>query len=96
MTQYARAENRSVYLNTPYGRSFVQRFLGLDNDIIEAIVGRYSRGKRKGQLRGVVTFVRVTEGGWSRGQNGVRYPGVDENSVALWINYHTPSAKRVL
>lgn len=92
--QYARTEHHEAYLNTPFGRSFVQSQLGFSNDIIEAIVGRYSKGKRKGQLRGTVTWKKTVEGGWVRGQ-GVRYPGLQHDSIEIWINHHTPSAKRV-
>lgn len=86
-TNYAATEHRIAYLNTTFGRELAQLWLGLDNDMIEAIVGRYSRGKRKGQLRGAIAWSKVTRGGWTW-QNGghVKLPGTisDVRIVDAW------------
>ena len=84
MANYAQMQNFSAYLNTRFGISFAQSHLGLSTEIIEALVGRYSRGKRKGQLRGMVCWEKVVRGGWaiSRwGRGVVRLPGIR----AVWI-----------
>ena len=77
MTTYARIENRQAYLNTHFGQSLAALWLGLNLDMLEAIVGRYSKGKRKGQLRGQICWKKVVSGGWHRDDwNGhVEYPG---------------------
>ena len=46
MVNYAQIESQKAYLNTRFGQSFVASQLGLSADILEGIVGRYTRGKR--------------------------------------------------
>ena len=79
MTTRARIETKQAYLSTNFGRSVAQLWLGMNNEIIEAIVGRYFRGKRKGQLRGMIYWKKVVSGGWVYSDNGqggyVVYPG---------------------
>lgn len=77
MANYSQDHRNIAYLNEKFGREIAQLFLGFDNDILEGIVGRYSRGKRKGQLRGSITWCKVTRGGWRRTEHGgrVAYPG---------------------
>lgn len=93
--QRALTVRHEAYLNTLFAQSFVQMKPGLNLDIIEALVGRFTRGKRKGLLRGTVIWNKTEVGGWSRADRGVRYPGVQEDSIEIWKNYHTPSAERV-
>ena len=79
---YAQTQRNQAYLNTRFGLELAHARLGLNNDIIEAFVGRYSRGKRKGQLRGAIAWEKVVRGGWSSkgyGYGGVKYPGTISN-----------------
>lgn len=79
---YAQVRRNRSYLNTRFGLELAQLWLGLDSNMIEAIVGRYVRGKRKGQLRGVIAWDKVVRGGWSSstyGTGGVKYPGTVSN-----------------
>lgn len=75
---YATTQNFSAFLNSSFGLQMAQAYLGLTVDMLEAFVGRYSRGKRKGQLRGAIAWKRVTRGGWSHegfGGGHVKRPG---------------------
>jgi hypothetical protein len=75
---YAVIETKESYLNSTFGRELAQLWLGLDNEMIESIVGRYSKGKRKGQLRGAIQWKKVIRGGWKHdacGGGHVELPG---------------------
>lgn len=76
---HAHYQTNKAYLSQSFGRSLVQLWFGFDNDILEAIVGRYSRGKRKNQFRGAITWTKCIRGGWSGGAPGeggfIMYPG---------------------
>ena len=61
---YARIEVRTAYLSSDFGRDYALRVFDLTPDQLEAIVGRYTKGKRKGELRGMLTWQVVTKGGW--------------------------------
>ena len=77
MANWAQTQRYEAYLNTNWGLEQAQLLTGLNNDMIEAFVGRYSRGKRKGQLRGAITWTKVVRGGWSLsgGRGHVKLPG---------------------
>jgi len=65
-TNYAQTSEVFVPLRANIGRNLAGLYLGLDADILEGIVGRYSRGKYKGQLRGAIQYTKVIHGGWMR------------------------------
>lgn len=64
--QRMRYEEKAGYLA---GNQFILdlacRKLDLSLEQLETIVGRYSRGQRKGELRGCLKWWKVTEGGWN-------------------------------
>lgn len=64
LTQRCNFEIRQAYLNTDFGLELAVRRLGKTKEEIETLVGRYVKGKRKGELRGVLEWIKVTEGGW--------------------------------
>lgn len=64
--QYVQLRYLSAFLNTDFGLQLACRKLGKTPEEIEAVVGRYTRGKRKGQLRGKLTWAKVEQGGWVR------------------------------
>lgn len=76
---HARFQTNQAYLSQQFGRSLAQLWFGFNNDILEAIVGRYSRGKRKNQFRGAIVWTKVIRGGWTGGAPGegghVMFPG---------------------
>jgi hypothetical protein len=59
--------DKSAYLNSEFGIDLAQKKLGLSEQEIVEIVGRYSRGKRKGQIRGRLAWFKVDAGGWING-----------------------------
>lgn len=61
MTNYARIENRSAYLSSEFGEDYARRLFG--DEIIDALP-RYVRGKRKGKIKGRVTWRKCVKGGW--------------------------------
>lgn len=64
LTARAEISYKTAYLNTDFGLNLAMRRLELSQDDIEKIVGRYVRGKRKGQLRGKISWLKVDQGGW--------------------------------
>lgn len=55
---------KSAQLTGEFGRDYAMRIFGLDETALEKLVGRYSRGPRKGMLRGVIVWHSVKSGGW--------------------------------
>jgi hypothetical protein len=64
--QRAYVEDKIAYLSGDFGRDYAMKVFGLSAGEIEAIVGRYAKGKRKGELRGAVAWKKCLEGGWHR------------------------------
>jgi len=64
MTARVRFSFHSAYLNTDFGLSYACRVFGKTPEEIEALVGRFVRGKRKGQLRGQLHWHKTVKGGW--------------------------------
>ena len=85
MTVYADVRTEVAYLNTRHGIRLAEIFFGFNADILEALCGRYSRGKRTGQLRGAVYYKRAVRGGWVRenGYGHVQFPGIVEGSIYI-------------
>lgn len=54
---------RDAYISTEFGEQLAMKYF----PNTEEVVGRYSKGKRKGQLRGRVCWAKVYEGqgGWN-------------------------------
>lgn len=73
--QYCKIRTFSCYLNTEFGLNLAKKWFDLDEAGLEAIVGRYSRGKRKGQLKGQIVWEKTVVGGWSTRHGGVTRPG---------------------
>lgn len=70
MTTYARIETNTAYISTDFGRDYACRVFGLSLPELERIVGRYTKGKRKGELKGLLRWQKVAKGGWVRGHFG--------------------------
>lgn len=80
MTTRAFVTTQSAYLSGDFGRDYATKMFGMNEDDLAAIVGRYVRGKRKGALKGSITWKRCESGGWYRSGNGphggcVKRPG---------------------
>ena len=61
---YAQFISRFAYLSEDFGRDLAMRKFSLSAEQLEQIVGRYSRGKRKGLLRGKIVWTKCVRGGW--------------------------------
>ena len=62
MTNYANIETQSAYLSSDFGENFARKLFG--DEILDALP-RYVRGKRKGKIKGRLTWHKCTRGGWS-------------------------------
>lgn len=70
MTTYAHFEEKQAYLSSDFGRDYAMKSFNLTLEQLETLVGRYSKGKRVGQLRGIIRWKVVTRGGWVRSLSG--------------------------
>lgn len=86
-TNYATINNYQAYLSSSFGQQLAQLWFGLDNDMLASLVGRISRGKRKGQLRGQILWSKCTRGGWQHSEYGdgghVVFPGLIRARLVL-------------
>jgi hypothetical protein len=69
-THLASVESKTAPLFGDFGRDYAMKTFGLTLEQLEAIVGRYSKGKHKGELRGAISWRKVVRGGWLRAGNG--------------------------
>ncbi len=60
---YAVIEERSAWLSTEFGETLARKYFG---DKVVDNMPRYVRGKRKGQIKGKMTWLKVESGGWVR------------------------------
>lgn len=63
MTNYAQIDSRSAYLSTEFGEEIARKWFG--DESVDALP-RYTRGPRKGKIKGAVTWSKVVRGGWVR------------------------------
>jgi len=56
--------SHQAYLSSDFGRDLAMRRLNLTLEELEKLVGRYSKGQHKGQLKGRLTWCKVVKGGW--------------------------------
>lgn len=64
MTTYASIKTQGAYLNSDFGLKLALRKFNITEEDLETLVGRYVKGKRKGQLRGKISWQKVKSGGW--------------------------------
>lgn len=86
---YALTEQRGSFLNTEFGRDYAMKIFGLTEPELEAIVGRYTKGKWKGELKGKITWTKCVRGGWYKhnGAGGVMRPGALHHAIIdPWTN----------
>jgi hypothetical protein len=85
--QYARAYQRSAPLYTEFAKEFLLRHFS--PAVVEALYANlptYTRGPRKGMLKGYVHWLKCEVGGWYRGDGGHGYvmrPGSHKITVTL-------------
>lgn len=75
MVQYASTETKIAYMSGEFAVSYATRLFGAE---AVASLATISRGKRKGAIKGVLSWTKCTVGGWQRNGysgGGVVYPG---------------------
>ena len=65
---FAKFEVRTADLSTDFGREIAEKWFP---GKVEGLP-RYVRGKKKGKLKGVVSWVKITKGGWFGGYGAVK------------------------
>jgi hypothetical protein len=71
MTQYASTQTQTAYLSTEFGLALaLRKFAPITEEQLASLMGRYTKGKRKGLLRGHVEWTKCTTGGWVRSGYG--------------------------
>jgi hypothetical protein len=63
MTSYAQIDYRTAYLSTDFGEEIARKWFG--DESVDSLP-RYTRGPRKGRIKGAVTWSKVVRGGWVR------------------------------
>ena len=85
---HAVIESRQGYINEEFIHDLAMRKLDLTADELEQIVGRYSKGKRKGQLRGMLLWKKCVKGGWVKtgpyDQDAMQACGYVQRPGATW------------
>ena len=71
---YATFHNRRAYLSTEFGLELAKKWFNLTEEELEEKVGRFKKGKRKGLLKGAVTWFKVGNCGWVRTDHTIEYP----------------------
>lgn len=61
MTNRAQIDYRTAHLSTDFGEEIARKWFG--NESVDSLP-RYTRGPRKGKIKGVVSWSKVTRGGW--------------------------------
>ena len=61
---HAHISHKQAFLNSDFGLQLAMKKFEKTEAEIEEIVGRYVRGKRKGELRGILKWQKVERGGW--------------------------------
>jgi hypothetical protein len=64
MTNYAKIQYRDAYLSTEFGEELARKWFG--DETVDSLP-RFLRGPRKGKIKGVVTWAKIVQGGWVRG-----------------------------
>ena len=64
---YTNVLQKQAWLSDSFGVELALKKLNLTNEKLESIVGRYTRGQRKGQLKGKLVWFKVEAGGWVHG-----------------------------
>lgn len=67
---YGSISDFNASLSSDFGLNLAKKWFNMTEEELEAIFGRFVRGKNKGLLRGAVNWKRVTHGGWFHLING--------------------------
>jgi hypothetical protein len=79
MTNRAQIDYRTAYLSTDFGEEIARKWFG--DETVDSLP-RYTRGVRKGKIKGVVSWSKVVRGGWvSAGTAFGDYTGYVERRI---------------
>jgi hypothetical protein len=56
--------NHYAYLSSDFGCDLAMKHFNLTLEQLEEKVGRYTKGKHKGELKGKLTWDKIEKGGW--------------------------------
>lgn len=87
---YAVVENRIAWLSSAFGRDYACRVFNMSLADLESLVGRYQRGKRKGLLRGYLSWDHVKKGGWFKAEPGYRNGYVIQKNLRFNFTIEIP------
>lgn len=90
MTQRAIIREHACYLSEDFGVELGCRKFECTEDDLEQLVGRYSRGQRKGKLRGKLIWRKCIKGGWVSTEPGYGH-GFVQRPNRTW-DYHLVDA----
>jgi hypothetical protein len=62
--QKAQITSNQSYLSDDFGLQLAIKKLGMTEEQLAEKLGRYSRGKRKGKIKGCLVWEKTTCGGW--------------------------------
>ena len=88
--QYASASTHTAYMSSDFAVKYAVVLFG--QDAVDALP-RISRGKRKGAIKGILTWSKCDVGGWVRSETGghVQLPGFVEayiETVSVSVGYY--------
>lgn len=64
--RYATIECRQGFISDEFIAKLTMNHFGLTPKELEMLVGRVTRGKRKGQLKGRLNWLKCVRGGWRK------------------------------
>jgi hypothetical protein len=90
MTQVARLSVKSGSLNDSFIMQLAVKKLGRTQLELEELSGRFVKGKRKGQLKAELQWVRCEVGGWNYAEQRVYRPGSFNYELVLPVYQGKP------
>jgi hypothetical protein len=90
MTQVAVLETRTARIEDEFGMRLAMDKLGLSQSELETLSGRFIKGKRKGQLKAELCWIKCTVGGWNYSEQRVYKPGSFNYKLVLPVYMGRP------
>lgn len=67
---YGSWEQKMSFLYNDFALNLAKAWFDLAEESLEEMFGRYTKGKRKGKLRGAIKWKKISKPGWFRDCNG--------------------------
>ena len=87
---YCKTIIHDAWLSTDFGLNFATRITGISEEQLEQLVGRNSKGKRKGLLKGIIRWEKVLIGGWRKLGHGEHNGYVVAPNTIVYIEIDDP------